>query len=155
MKKMIVFIIVAVMLFTVVACGDNATNGSSQGVLIVDGQTIKSNTTIYPEYATVSLCDVVSALGFELSWNGTDSASFYCNGIKYEICISQKTLIREGEDVNYLLCAPGNAHYICNVVEDVLIVDNNTLYCLFSTFINYPINVTVDHENNSLIITRK
>jgi hypothetical protein len=155
MKKLILIILVAMMMVTAVACDNSELNIGKQGRLVVNGETFQSHTTVYPEYATVSLCDVVSALGFELSWNGTDNASFICNSIKYEICISQKTLVIEGENNNYLLCAPGNPHYVCDVVEDELIIDDNTLYCLFSTYINYPVDIAVDQENNYVVISSK
>lgn len=155
MKKIIILVLATMMLCTFVSCYDSATNDAKQGTLIVDGQTIPSHTTLYPEYATVSLCDVISALGFELSWTDTDRVSFCCNNIKYEICISEKTLVKEGKSDNYLICAPGNGHYVCDIYEGTLIIDDNTLHALFNTFINYPINIAIDQENQHVIITSK
>ena len=153
MKKIIVFLLVMIMLVTSSACLDNTSNKESQGTLLVEGQTISCNATVYPEYAIVSLCDVISALGFELSWSSADSASFYCNNVKYEICISEKTLKMTGDDSNYLICAPGNKHFFCDVVDGVLMVDDNTVNALFDTFIEYPINISIDRDNNSVVIT--
>ena len=148
--KIIAFILVAIMLFTLVGCSDSG----EQGTLTVGEKAISRHTTVYDEYATVSLCDVISALGFELAWESEDKASFYCDDVKYELCVSQKKLIREGKDDNYLICSPDNENFVCDVIDGVLIVDDITLKALFCTFMNYPINVFVDSENNSVIISR-
>jgi hypothetical protein len=62
--------------------------------------------------------------------------------------------MREGEGDNYLKCSPDNKNYVCEVADKVLIVDDVTLKALFCTFMGYPINISVDSENKSVIITR-
>ncbi len=153
MKKIIIFLLVTMMVLSFVSCRDNATTKGKQGTLIVDGRTVPSHTTVYPEYATVSLCDVISALGFELSWDGTDRASFVCNRVTYEICISEKTLVSEGSSNNYLVCAPGHRYYVCNIYEGDLIIDDVTLRTLFQSFIKYPVDVTIEQETLCVILS--
>lgn len=155
MKKATIFVLVTMMCFTLAACrkdpASDATGEGRQGTLVVDGQPVSGSVTVYSEYVTLSLCDVLSALGFEMSWNGTDLATFSCDGVKYEICVSEKTLVREGEDDNYLICAPGNTHYVCEVVEGELTVDDGTLHSLFCTFIDVPIQIFIDRESNCVM----
>ncbi len=154
MKKMIVLILAAGVLLTFVSCSISESNGE-KGMLIVEGTTITSNTIVYYEYAAVSVCDVLSALGFVLTWDNESVVSFYCNDEKYIISIPEKTLVRDGENCNYLLPAPGSQNYICDVVDGELIVDNNTLLSLFNVFIKYPVYIEFDSENASVIITKK
>ncbi len=155
MKKTIIFIFSLVILFTFVSCSQSISKGE-KGTLIIDGKSINSNTTVYSEYATLSLCDVISALGLELTWNDEDNATFYCNDIRYNISISQKTLFREGDKDNYLLPAPGcNGEYVCDYVDGELIVDNIMLTSLFCSFIKYPIDIDINWRDNSVIIESK
>ncbi len=152
MKKIMFLILAAMLLCTFVSCENNTSDKGKQGALVVEGQTIAKHTTIYPEYATLPLCDVISALGFDLSPDGKDRAYFLCNDVKYEICISEKTLTREGSNENYLICAPGSSHYVCDIANGDLVVDSNTLHSLFYTFLNYPIDITIDGKNSCVTV---
>ncbi len=156
MKKAMILALAAAMVFTLIACrnssSSDATHKGTSGSLVVDGKVTSTHVTVYPEYATLPLCDVISALGFELSRDGTDRASFLCNDVKYEICISEKTLTREGSNENHLICAPGNTYYVCCVTDGDLVIDSNTLHSLLRMFLNYPIDITVDGEKNRVTI---
>lgn len=55
---------------------------------------ILRNAEIYDDYAVLPLCDVIINLGFQLTWDDNDRASFYCNEIEYEISVSEKRLQR-------------------------------------------------------------
>ncbi len=110
------------------------------------------NVQLYDGYAVLPLCDVIKALGFQLTWIGTTWATFRCNGIDYEISIPRKTLTESGKSDNYLICAPENTHFICTVTDGVLMVDDNTVSCLFQTFLNYPIRLLLDYDRNCVVI---
>lgn len=152
MKKMMIFVLAALLLCPFVSCKSNASDQGTQGALVVGGQTVSTHAIIYAGYATLPLCDVISALGFDLSPDGTDRMSFRCNNVKYEICLSEKTLTKEGLDENYLIPAPGGGHYVCDVSDGDLVLDSGTLHSLFRTFLNYPIEITVDEEHDRVIV---
>ena len=153
MKKAMIMVLAAMLLCTIVSCKNNAPDKGKQGTLVVEGQSIATHATIYADYATLPLCDVISALGFDLSSDGTDRMSFFCNNVKYEIFISEKTLTKEGSDENYLICAPGNRHYVCDIADGDLVIDDNTLHNLFYTFLDYPIEITIDEKNNCVTVS--
>ncbi len=151
MKKTIIFILAAIIIFSFVSCSESDTAGA-EGTLFVEGEKV-GDITVFSEYAVIPLCDVLSALEFELIWENEDVASFYCNDEKYVLSISERILFREGENDNYLLQAPDGKTFVCEAADGDLILDDNTLLCLFNSFIKYPICIEI--ESNSVIITKK
>lgn len=165
-KKMICLLLAALCTISFAGCisatdpnNDSLSDPSTQSTSEVsDGdedKVILDHADIYEEYAVLPLCDVLSGLGFQLTWDDTDHAIFSCNEIEYEISVSEKTLTKVGDGNNYLICAPGNKHFVCEVVDGALVVDDNTLVCLFNSFMHYPINVSIDRANNCVIVAKR
>ncbi len=119
-----------------------------KNAVIIDGA------QIYRNYAVLPLCDVIKALGFEVTENG-DNASFYCNNIKYIISITEKTLTKAGDDENYLICPPGSKHFVCELSNGDLMLDDGTVHALFYTFLDYPIEIIIDRTNNRVAVVKK
>ncbi|MBE6531049.1 MAG: hypothetical protein E7679_03015 [Ruminococcaceae bacterium] len=124
------------------------TEGSTDNVII-------SSAEIYDNYAVLPLCDTITALGFQLTWTDEDRATFVCSEIEYEISISGKALTKAGDDENYLIISPGSDHFVCEISNRELLVDDNTLECLFDTFLEYPINISIDHSDNRVTIVKQ
>ena len=120
-----------------------------------EDKVILDDVSLYDAYAVLPLCDVITGLGFRLIWDDTDHATFSCNEIEYEISLSEKSLTKAGDNVNYLICAPGNKHFVCEVMDGALVVDDNTLVCLFNSFMHYPINVSIDRANNCVVVAKR
>lgn len=170
-KKLICLLLAALCMTTFAGCicaaepdNDSLSNPSTQVTKIQstaevsDGnadEVILDNADIYDEYAVLPLCDVLNGLGFQLTWDDTDHAIFSCNEIEYEISVSEKTLTKVGDGNNCLICAPGNKHFVCEVVDGALVVDDNTLVCLFNSFMHYPINVSIDRANHCVIVAKR
>ncbi len=147
-KSLIIFLaVICLIVFVGCACTDTSPEIPEDAVTI-DGA------EIFRDYAVLPLCDVIKALGFELTRNG-DSASFICNDIEYVISITEKTLTKAGDNENYLICPPGNDHFVCEVENSVLMVDDNTVHALFSSFLDYPIEIIIDKNNNRIAIRKK
>ncbi len=146
----LVLSIVAVIGFA--SCASDPQNenaGTGQDSILISGA------RVYDTYAALPLCAVITQLGFDLAWSGTDRASFICNGTEYVISISDKTLTKAGSDDNYLICAPGsdNSHFVCEISDGDLLVDDNTVTCLFQTFLHYPIQISIDHRNGTVVVS--
>jgi hypothetical protein len=157
MKRIFLLIIALILSFSMYSCELNTENISSTEDSDVDISNPSDivtihNAEIYADYAVLPLCDAITALGFQLTWNNDDLATFVCNDISYEISISNKTLTEAGDDENYLICAPGNAHFVCEVRNGTLMVDDNTVQCLFQTFLDYPVRISIDYDENVIII---
>ena len=157
MKRIFSLLIILILIASMCSCGSNTENISStedSDIDTADPSNIVTihNVEIYDDYAVLPLCDTITALGFQLTWNNDDLATFICNDIKYVISISNKTLTKEGDDENYLICAPGNNHFVCEVKNEILMVDDNTVKCLFQTFLDYPVYFSIDHNNNVVYI---
>lgn len=165
-KKMICLLLAALCMTTFAGCisatdpnNDSLSDPSTQSTSEVsDGdedKVILDHADIYEEYAVLPLCDVLSGLGFQLTWDDTDHAIFSCNEIEYEISVSEKTLTKVGDGNNYLICPPGNTHFVCEVVNGVLVVDDNTLVCLFNSFMHCPVSVSIDRANHCVIVAKR
>ena len=159
MKRIFLLLIILILIASMCSCGSNTENISStedSDIDTADPSNIVTihNAEIYDDYAVLPLCDTITALGFQLTWNNDDLATFICNDIKYVISISNKTLTKEGNDENYLICAPGNNHFVCEVRSETLMVDDNTVQCLFQTFLDYPIRISIDYNDNVVIIIK-
>lgn len=149
MKKVFFLFLVAICLLGFIGCADkNPPSEIPEDAVIIDGA------EIYRKYAVLPLCDVIKALGFELTHNG-DSTSFYCDNIEYVISITEKTLTKTGDDENYLICPPGNKHFVCELSNGDLMVDDGTVHALFSTFLEYPIEIIIDKTSNRIAIVKK
>ena len=149
MKKAFLLFIVAICLLGFIGCVDKKLPSE-----IPEGAVIIDSAEIYRKYAVLPLCDVIEALGFELTHNG-DSASFYFNNIEYVISITEKTLTKAGDDENYLICPPGNKHFVCELSNGDLMVDDGTVHALFFTFLEYPIEIIIDKTSNRVAIVKK
>ena len=149
MKKAFLLFIVAICLLGFIGCADNDPPSEiPEDAVIIDGA------EIYRKYAVLPLCDVIKALGFELTHNG-DSTSFYCNNIEYVISITEKTFTKAGDDENYLICPPGTNIFVCELSNGDLMVDDNTVHALFYTFLDYPIEIIIDKTSNRVAIVKK
>ena len=159
MKKISLLLIISMLFFSMCSCELDTKNVSLMESPYADTSDFSNVVTIYSaeiydDYAVLPLCDTITALGFQLTWNNEDLATFVCNDIKYVISISNKTLTKEGDDENYLICAPGNNHFVCEVRSETLMVDDNTVQCLFQTFLDYPIRISIDYNDNVVIIIK-
>ena len=151
MKKAFLLFIVAIWicLLGFIGCTDNDPPSEiPEDAVIIEGA------EIYRKYAVLPLCDVIEALGFELTHNG-DRASFYCNNFEYVISITARTLTKAGDDENYLICPPGNKHFVCELSNGDLMVDDGTVHALFFTFLEYPIEIIIDKTSNRVAIVKK
>ena len=160
MKRIFLLLIILILIASMCSCGSNTENISSTEDFDIDTADPSNivtihNAEIYDDYAVLPLCDTITALGFQLTWNNDDLATFICNDIKYVISISNKTLTKEGDDWNYLMCAPGNDHFVCEVKNEILMVDDNTVTCLFYSFLDYPIRSSIDYNDNVVIIIKQ
>ena len=151
MKKSILLFLAALCLISMIGC----TETDSPQIEIPDDALVMRNAEINDNYAVLPLCNVITGLGFELAWDGADRATFNCNGVEYVISLSEKSLTEAGDDENFLICPPGNDHYFCEVRDGILLLDDNTVHALFSSFIDYPIDISVNREDNIVIITKK
>ena len=149
MKKTLIIFLAVICLVAIIGCaGKDTPLEIPKDAIIIDGA------EIYRKYAVLPLCDVIEALGFELTHNG-ESASFYFNNIKYVISITEKTLTKARNDDNYLICPPGNKHFVCELSNGDLMVDDDTVHALFFTFLEYPIEIIIDRANNRVAIVKK
>lgn len=149
MKQLISILIILALVFSFSSCDTSQNEQNLENAITI------RNAEIYNDYAVLSLCEVLNNLGFRLERNGNDIATFICNGIEYEISISDRTLTKKGADDNYLICAPGNEHFVCNASNGDLLVDDNTVMCLFQTFLEYPIQIFIDRDNNCVMIVKQ
>ncbi len=149
MKKVFFLFLAVICLVAIIGCvGKDTSTEIPEDAVIIDGA------EIYRKYAVLPLCDVIEALGFELTWIG-DSVSFYCNSTEYNISISEKVLTKAGDDENYLICPPGNKHYVCESSDGELIVDTDTVHALFTSFLDYPIEIIIDNVNGRVAVIPK
>ena len=129
MKKPLIIFLAVICLVAIIGCaGKDTPLEIPKDAIIIDGA------KIYRKYAVLPLCDVIEALGFELTHNG-DSASFYFNNIEYVISITEKTFTKAGDDENYLICPPGSKHFVCEISNGDLMVDDDTVHALFTLFL--------------------
>ena len=136
-----------------VGCADN--DSVKQPAEIPDGALILHNVRTYPEYAVLPICDVITSLGIELTWDGLNFARFNCGGSEYVINLAEKTLTKEGDDENYLIGPPGGDHFVCELEGGVLMVDDSTVRSLFNSVFNFPIDIIIDHEKNRVGIIKR
>jgi hypothetical protein len=149
MKKVFFLFLAVICLVAIIGCaGKDTPLEIPKDAIIIDGA------EIYRKYAVLPLCDVIEALGFELTHNG-DSASFYFNNIEYVISITEKTFTTAGDDENYLICPPGSKHFVCEISNGDLMVDDGTVHALFFTFLEYPIEIIIDRANNRVAVAKK
>ncbi len=149
MKKPLIIFLAVICLVAIIGCaGKDTPLEIPEDAVIIDGA------EIYRKYAVLPLCDVIEALGFELTHNG-NSASFICNDIEYVILITEKVLTKTGDDENYLICPPGNKHFVCELSNGDLMVDDGTVHALFYTFLDYPIEIIIDRANNRIAVVKK
>ena len=158
MKKTILLLITFVLVFSVYSCSpaeNNETTTDNPNMADAADIVIVNNAEIYDDYAVLPLCDTIASLGFNLTWLDNDHATFVCNEIEYMISISKKTLTRSVGNENYLICAPGNNHFVCEVKNGTLMVDDNTVQCLFQSFLDYPVRISIDYDENVIIIEKQ
>ena len=45
--------------------------------------------------------------------------------------------------------------FVCEVRNGTLMVDDNTVQCLFQTFLDYPVRISIDYDENVIIIEKQ
>ena len=151
MKKTLSLFMLFILIFSMYSCTvlqDENCSSEAPNTADPSDTVMISNAEIYADYAVLPFCDTITALGFHLTWFDNDHATFVCNEIEYQISISEKTLTKVGDDENYLICAPGNQHFVCEVKKGILMVDDLTVKCLFQSCLDYPMRISIDHAEN-------
>lgn len=162
MKKIICFIVISLLLGLSSCVSEKKDDISkekssevTQNEQSFENAVIIRTAEIFDDYAVLPLCEVISKLGFSLTWDVNNNATFICDEIEYEISIYEKSLTKKGDKDNYLIAAPGtNGNFICYASNGELMVDDTTLKCLFQTFLKYPLTISIDHNNNCVIIAK-
>lgn len=146
---------VALVILCIVLCTSCTTSPTQAPTENTADDIILQNAAIYKDYAVLPLCDVITGLGFQLTWDSAEHATFCYNETEYSISIPDKTLTKTGDRSNYLICAPGSEYFVCDVVDGVLMVDDSTVACLFNSFIGYPIQISIDRTENTVTVAKR
>ena len=123
---------------------DDRYNLEINGVLVRD-ESVRFFQVDGKPCAAIPFVRVLSALGQAVEQRDQDAVCVTLKETAYVLSLSDKTLCKEGDDDNYLLCPPGCSTFYCRREGDELFVDsetvNATLYLLHA-----GVRVDVDYD---------
>ena len=104
--------------------------------------------------ARIPIIGLLGELGFEIEWESDTSAVVSILGKAYIISIKEKTILSKDEDdgFNYLMPAPGQTNYFCEVEGNDIVVTNTTIRSYFS-LIDYPYSISINVDYKSMTVS--
>lgn len=114
----------------------------------VPGAIFEDGTVLLPIWEIVQRnpCSIISISFTE----GT--CRFEASGVEYLLDEQAMTLTVYGEEDNLILPAPGSEGFRSEMIDGRWMVDADTVYCTFRSFLNCPIAIEVDWENEIVTI---
>ena len=114
----------------------------------VPGAIFEDNTVLLPMW------EIVQSLPcYPVSTSFTEgTCRFELGGAEYLLDEQAMTLTVYGEEDNLILPAPGAEGFRSEMIDGRWMVDTNTVYCTFRSFLNCPIVIDVNYENEIVTI---
>ena len=125
----------------------------TQKILIVNGQSLAaaSHMIFTSDSAMVPLVEVLEVLGAEIQWVNNYTANIIVKEKQYSLNTETGVLIKEENQANCFLPAPGSSvHY--QVVDGVFLLDHITMRTVLM-IMGSMVSVDVNYENNTVVIT--
>lgn len=103
----------------------------------------------------LSVDDVITAAGLDYVYqdyiNGV--AHFKVGERRYVLNEQAMTLTLDGdESFNLVLPAPGSTDFRSEIIDGRWMVDADTVYCTFRTFLGWPIRIDIDHDAQTVTV---
>ena len=126
--------------------------------MIVNGVAVKNDVVkIYAlddeVWAELPFVATIESLGYSPNWIDQDSASVEISGKTFYLSLTEKIFYREdeGPSINLLLPPPGSNRFLCERVENELVIDDRTLWsALYLSGIDVIIQIDVHDKIVSL-----
>ncbi len=169
MKRVLLFIISVLLVFSFVACKDNESESSvessyddryeklPEGFIISEKKDLLGNTKIaidgeiYENYATASLVNTYIALGYDVEWTSATYAKISKGMVECYIDTDLGSLKYKGEDC--ILRAPGLETFVFEIKEKDFVLDETTMtYALTWTGHPCKISFSFDNKENGIVI---
>jgi len=108
------------------------------------------------EAVLLSMYDVIGAAGLDYTfeYNSKGLAHFDIGDITYVLDEKNLTLTREDdeEQFNLILPAPGSTDFRSEIIDGRWMVDANTVYCTFQSFLGWPIRINADYGTQTVTV---
>lgn len=108
------------------------------------------------EAVLLSMYDVIGAAGLDYTFenNSKGLAHFDIGDVTYVLDEKNMTLTREDdeEQFNLILPAPGSTDFRSEIIDGRWMVDADTVYCTFQSFLGWPIRINADHDTQTVTV---
>lgn len=160
MKKVLLIInLFACLLLVLTGCSSpNFENDTGKnGIMIINGKTVKSDyIMLYKaddrEYSHIPLTEVLLGLSVNFGWLGDDQGDILYDGKRYILDLKEKSLVREGDNFNILVPAPGETRFYCNITEREVVLNDDAVRVILN-FIGKKVEISIDYENSVVHIS--
>ena len=120
------------------------------GTLIINnGAAITENVVIHfrknANYADLPLTEVMKNLGMTVTWVDSNTADITYNDKKYVLNLSEASLVEDGKTGNYIIPPPGSKTFGYKVLENELILDSVTVFCILYDI--KKVDIRIDPDN--------
>lgn len=102
-------------------------------------------------YVMLPVTTVLQALGAQIEWESIDVAKIVFNEEIYLLNTSKKSIIREKDNLECIIAAPGSKVYR-EVVENELLLDDIS-FKITMQIMGAPIKIDVDYQKYSITIS--
>lgn len=116
---------------------------------VVQGAIFDGDTVLLPLY------DVIEAAGLDFTYSYLEGiARFEVGDTTWVLDEQAMTLTREDdeEQFNYILPAPGSTNFCSEIIDGRWMVDSDTVYVTFRSFLNWPIRISIDHDTQTVTV---
>lgn len=103
----------------------------------------------------LSMYDVIPAAGLHYTSEHFSEGlyKFEIGDITYELDMQAMTLVDLAQpEINLILPAPGAEDFRSEIIDGRWMVDTNTVYCTFRSFLDWPITINIDRETETVTI---
>ena len=104
----------------------------------------------------LSLYDVIEAAGLDFTYESylEGIARFEVGDVTYVLDEQAMTLTCKADEeaFNLILPAPGSTDFHSEIIDGRWMVDSDTVYVTFRTFLNWPIRINIDHDTQTVTV---
>ena len=154
-KRMILFLTCGILALLIGVGGTFMYIGktaSKEGTLNVNGKSlINVNVKIRRDYAELPFTEVLKGLGYNVEWLDGNTAFITYQDEKYVLNLAEVSLVKDGHNSNIIIPAPGSRGIKCEVLENELVIDSNSLYNIMYTI--KKVRISIDRDNFIVSVT--
>ena len=121
--------------------------------LVINGETIRNgNVEIYHEYATLPMLLIIEKCGASVNYLDDKNVEISYNNTVLTLSLPEKSLIEHEFGNELLTPVPGSSSFHCLVIDNDVILDNDTLCVILNYLFNKQVEIIIAENSDAVYV---